>query len=206
MTRYQKILFIIFLIVWVWAAYYPTDPKEWLLENCLVFLLVGMIFIMARHFTFSNTSLTLITIFLVFHLAGSHYAYTQVPFGYVLQDWLGETRNMYDRFMHLLFGLMFTYPCFELTERIMKTKRFASYYMAFNMILAFSAIYEVLEWLAVRHIDVNASMYFVGAQGDNWDTPKDMALASVGAIMVLICTLLIRRYRNLQIKKQEMAK
>lgn len=196
MTNYQRFLFAVFMVVWTWAAINPVDPKEWLLENFLVFLFVGMMFIMAKYFTFSNVALTLITIFFVLHLAGSHYSYTRVPFGYTLQTWLGETRNMYDRLMHILFGLLFAYPAYEIASRVMKTRLFGSYYSAFNMIIAFSAIYEILEWLSVYSIDPKADIYFVGAQGDVWDTQKDLALATTGALIALFITFIIRRYQK----------
>lgn len=198
MTHYQKLLFSVFMVVWFGAAIHPVDPQEWFLENFLVFLLVGILFITAKHFKFSDTSYTLMTIFLVFHLIGSHYSYAHVPFGFTLQEWLHETRNMYDRMMHLLFGLAFTYPCYELTTRAMNTKRFTAYYGAFNMILAFSAIYEILEWLSVRTIDANPDIFFVGAQGDVWDGQKDMLLATIGALVTLGITFIARRYAKYQ--------
>lgn len=193
MTRYHKILSLIFLAVWAWAAIYPTHPAEWLLENFLVFLFVGILFITAKHFTFSNASYTMMLIFLVFHLAGSHYAYTQVPFGYTLQAWFGESRNMYDRLVHLLFGAMFAYPTYEFAKRVVKTRGFLTYFFAFSAIMASSAVYEIIEWLSVASIGPNLDTYFVGAQGDVWDTQKDMAMAALGSIACLVTYVVYRK-------------
>lgn len=66
------------------------------------------------------------------------------------------------------------------------------------MILAFSAIYEILEWLSVRTIDANPDIFFVGAQGDVWDGQKDMLLATIGALVTLGITFIARRYAKYQ--------
>ena len=50
--------------------------------------------------------------------------------------------------------------------------------------LAFSATYELIEWLAAL-ISAEASESFLGTQGDVWDTQWDMFLAGVGALSAL---------------------
>ena len=185
MTRYQKILAFIFLTVWTWAAIHPTHIEEWLLENFLVFLFVGILLITARHLKFSSASYTVITIFLVFHLAGSHYAYTQVPFGYTLEKILGSNRNMYDRLVHFLFGAMFMYPVYEFTKRVVKLEGFFAYFFGFSLVMCASAVYEIMEWLSVASLSPNLDTYFVGAQGDVWDTQKDMGMAMIGTLVCL---------------------
>src|SRR2546423_12182727 len=97
MIKYQKILALIFLAVWVWAAINPTYRHDWLLENYLVFIFVPVIIITGRYFKLSNISYGLITVFMILHEIGSHYTYAEAPFAYALKDWLGASRNMYDR-------------------------------------------------------------------------------------------------------------
>src|SRR5688572_30845132 len=103
MTKYHKFLFAVFLLVWVWAAWQPLYRGGWLLENYLVFLAVPIIMFTGRYFRFSNAAYTLLTLFLILHVVGSHYTYGEVPFGFRLQEWLGEDRNMYDRLVHFSF-------------------------------------------------------------------------------------------------------
>lgn len=43
MTRFQKILLVAFLTVWVWAAIRPKYPHDWMLENILVVIFVPVI-------------------------------------------------------------------------------------------------------------------------------------------------------------------
>jgi len=51
-------------------------------------------------------------------------------------------------------------------------------------VLAFSALYELIEWGAALAIGSDAES-FLGTQGYVWDTQSDMFLALVGAIVAL---------------------
>ena len=51
-----------------------------------------------------------------------------------------------------------------------------------NWVLATSAVYEMLEWLVAAAVDPSLGSEFVGAQGDDFDAAKDMALAFAGAV------------------------
>lgn len=124
MTRYHIVLMLVFVAVWIWAAMNPLVSDGWLLENYLVFIFVPIILISGRYFRLSNVSYTLITIFMILHVVGSHYTYAQVPFGYALQQWFGESRNMYDRLVHFSFGLLLAYPIREVFVRITRVKGF----------------------------------------------------------------------------------
>src|SRR3990167_3240591 len=165
MTRYQKTLFVIFLGVWLWAAINPVYPDDWLLENLLVFIFVPIIFFTGKYFKLSNVSYTLITIFLVLHVIGSHYTYSEVPFGDTLQHWLGADRNMYDRLVHFSYGFLLAYPVREVFMRISQAKGFWSYYLPLDLVAASSALYEIVEWLVARNVDPAAGLAFLGSQG-----------------------------------------
>lgn len=186
MTRYQKILLLAFLAVWIWAAINPKFPHDWLLENYLVFILVPLIIILGRWFKLSNVSYTLITIFAILHVIGSHYTYAEVPFGYTLQDWLGASRNMYDRLVHFSFGFLLAYPVREVFLRLAKVKGLWGYYLPLDVTLSFSAAYEIIEWLAASSVNSAAGIAFLGAQGDVWDAQKDMLAAGVGAVLAML--------------------
>jgi putative membrane protein len=184
-TRYQKLLLLVFAAVWVWAAIGPKFPHDWLLENYLVFLFVPVILLVSRYFRLSNLSYTLITVFMLLHVVGSHYTYAEVPFGYDLQRWFGSSRNMYDRLVHFCFGLLMAYPMREMFYRVAKTRGVWGYWLPVELVLAFSALYEIMEWLVAGQVDASAGLAFLGAQGDIWDTQKDMLLAGLGAITAM---------------------
>lgn len=185
MTRYHKFLLLLFAAVWTWAAIGPKYPHDWLLENYLVFIFVPLILLVSRYFRLSDLSYTLITLFMALHVVGSHYTYAEVPFGYELQQWLGAGRNMYDRLVHCSFGLLLAYPLREMFLRIARTQGVWGYWLPIELVLAFSAGYEIIEWLVAARVDPEAGLAFLGTQGDIWDAQKDMLLAGAGAALAM---------------------
>lgn len=182
-------LALVFSAVWVWAAIHPVHPDDWLLENYLVFLSVPLTVFLGLYFRLSNLSYTLLTLFMVMHVIGSHYTYAEVPFGETLKSWFGSDRNMYDRLVHFSFGLLVSYPVREIFIRICRARGFWGFYFPVELTLAFSAIYEVIEWATAANVDSSAGIAFLGAQGDIWDAQKDMALAGIGSILAMLVTL-----------------
>ncbi len=193
--KIKKIIYTVltlsFMVAWVWAAIEPLDYDDWLLENILVFILIGLIFFTGRYFEFSILSYTFITIFMILHVIGSHYTYAEVPWGVTLGEWLGTERNMYDRLVHLLFGVLFVYPVREMSVRIAKTKGFWGYFVPFMIISSFAGFYEIVEWVAASVVDPEAGAAFLGSQGDIWDAQKDMLLAIVGSLGTLFIVMMV---------------
>ena len=193
---YKLFLFVAFVIVWIWAAIEPKFPHDWLLENYLVFIFVPLIIITGIYFKLSNVSYTLITAFMILHVIGSHYTYAEVPFGYLLQEMFGTTRNMYDRLVHFSFGFLLAYPVREVFMRLAKVKGFWGYYFPLDLTLAFSALYEIIEWITSASVASAAGIAFLGAQGDIWDAQKDMLMAGIGAIIAMSITATINLIYN----------
>ena len=50
MNRYRLSLVLVFVVVWIWAAIRPLHPRDWLLENLLVFFFVPLILASGRYF------------------------------------------------------------------------------------------------------------------------------------------------------------
>jgi putative membrane protein len=145
----------------------------------------------ARYFRLSNLSYTLITVFMLLHVVGSHYTYAEVPFGATLQHGFGSGRNMYDRLVHFSFGLLLVYPLREIFMRVAKARGVWSYWFPLELVLAFSGAYEIIEWLVAARVDPAAGLAFLGAQGDVWDGQKDMLLALIGAAVTLMIVAMI---------------
>lgn len=202
MSRYHFFLLSVFSAFWVWAAINPLFRDGWLLENYLVFLFVPLIIAVGRYFKLSNVSYTLITIFMILHVIGSHYTYAEVPFGYLLQDWTGADRNMYDRLVHYSFGFLLAYPIREIFMRITKAKGVWSYYLPFELVLAFSGLYEIIEWVAAARVDPAAGLAFLGSQGDIWDAQKDMLLATAGSFFAMAYIAIINFLHDGNFKKE----
>lgn len=192
--RFKVLLFACFALAWVWAAVDPLYPEDWLLENYLVFVFVPIVMVSAHYFKLSNLSYTFITLFMILHVAGSHYTYSETPFGYLLQEWTGADRNMYDRFVHFAFGLMIAYPFREIFMRLARAEGLWSYVFPFAVVLAASAVYEIIEWLVAARVDPAAGLAFLGTQGDIWDAQKDMLAAAGGAAIALALVAAINWY------------
>ncbi len=194
---YRWVLLFVFVAVWIWAAINPIYPHDWLLENYLVFIFVPVILVSAWYFRLSNVSYTLLTLFMCLHVIGSHYTYAEVPFGYVLQDWFNADRNMYDRIVHFSFGFLLAYPVREVFMRLSRSRGFWGFWFPIELTFAFSAVYEVIEWLTALSVDPSAGLAFLGSQGDIWDAQKDMLLAGIGSVIAMAVTAFIRiRYDN----------
>lgn len=65
---------------------------------------------------------------------------------------------------------------------------FVPHYLPVELTLAFSALYELIEWGAAALVSPEAGLAFLGAQGDPWDAQKDMAMAGLGAVIAMLLT------------------
>jgi len=176
------------VLLWIVTAIDPLYPRDWLLENMLVFTWGAVLAFSYRRFGFSNPSYFLFTVFLSLHLVGAHYTYSETPFGFWMQDWLGFERNHYDRLVHFAFGLLLAYPMREILLRKSGISMSWSYSMAVSCVVAFSAVYEMLEMIAAMLVSPELGAAYLGTQGDEWDAQKDALLAFIGAIIAMLVT------------------
>jgi putative membrane protein len=203
--RYFLILSIIFAIECLVLSISPYDRADWALENVLVVVSVILIAISYKKCPLSRVSYGFIFVFMSLHEIGSYYTYSNVPydafltsyFNFSLNEYMGWTRNNFDRLIHLLYGLLLASPIRELYCRIAGMKGFWSYLAPLNLIMATSMLYELVEWSAAEAFGGDLGMAYLGTQGDIWDAHKDMALASLGALIAMAITL----YINSRIQK-----
>jgi putative membrane protein len=189
--RYPLYLLGIFLLYATGWAIHPIDRHDWMLENALTAIFLVALVISYRRFPLSNVSYTLIFVFLCLHTIGSHYTYALVPyndwtqkiFGSPLNSWFGFQRNHFDRLVHFCFGLLLAYPVRELFMRVAGAKGFWSYYLPLDLTMSFSMLYELIEWAAAVTLGGDLGQAYLGTQGDPWDAQKDMALATLGALI-----------------------
>lgn len=191
-NRLLQILMILYAMVWVVTAIRPLFPADWMLENILVVIFVPALILSYRYFPLSDLSYLLITAFMILHAIGAHYTYAETPIGYWMQDWFGFGRNHFDRVVHFSFGLLMAYPVREIFLRVAHTRGFFAYYLPFDVTLAFSGAYEIIEMVIAVLVSPDAGDAYLGTQGDTWDAQKDMALAALGAVICMIVTAGIR--------------
>jgi len=187
LSRYLVVLSAIFTVYWVAWAIHPKHFTNWVVENVLLVAFVGFLLFTRRRFPLSNVSYTLVAVFLALHTIGAHYSYSEVPYN----DWfravfgrpLHGGRNMYDRLVHCCFGLLLAYPIRELFLRVARVRGFWGYYLPLDVTMSFSMLYELIEWAYAAMAGGDAGAAFLGTQGDEWDAQKDMAIASLGALI-----------------------
>ncbi len=177
------------LLYWVITAINPFNRFDWLLENLLVFIYGALLALSYSRFAFSNLSYALFTLFMTLHLTGAHYTYAETPLGFWLMEWLNLSRNHFDRIAHFAYGLLCTYPLYELLRRRAGSSRGWSGFLAVTMVIGFSGFYEVIEMLVAVIVSPELGDAYLGTQGDSWDAQKDMGLALLGAIVAIGITL-----------------
>jgi putative membrane protein len=176
------------ILLWVITAIKPLYPRDWLLENLLVFFYGFLLVVTYRYFAFSNRSYGLFTVFLSLHLVGAHYTYAETPLGFWLQDVFDLQRNHYDRIVHFSFGLLIAYPFRELLLRAARARVSWSYLLAVTAVLAFSNFYEILEAIVAEIVSPDLGAAYLGTQGDEWDAQKDAFVAFIGAVLAMSIT------------------
>ncbi len=197
--RYLLVLLVLFVLEWLVLAYAPLDREAWLLENVLAVLFIVLIIGTHKAFPLSRISYTLIFLFMALHEIGSHYTYAKVPydawwqraFGYSLNEVLGFERNHFDRLVHFSYGLLLAYPIREVFIRIAGVRGFWGYFLPLDLTMSTSMIFELFEWGAAAVFGGALAMDYLGTQGDIWDAQKDMALASLGALLAMLVTAMI---------------
>lgn len=176
------------IVLWVVTAINPLYPRDWFLENLLVFIYAILLTVTYRRFAFSNLSYALFAVFLSLHMMGAHYTYAETPFGFWMQEWFGFERNHYDRLVHFSYGLLCTYPLREVLLRSSGIKISWSYFLSVTLVLAFSSFYEVIEAIVAMIVSPELGSAYLGTQGDEWDAQKDSLLAFVGAVIAMAWT------------------
>ncbi|OGW38203.1 MAG: hypothetical protein A2X58_05225 [Nitrospirae bacterium GWC2_56_14] len=197
--KYLLILSVLFLVFWTALAIKPLYRDDWLVENILVAVFAVLVWAFHRKFTFSRFSYTLIFLFLCLHEIGAHYTFAEVPydrwfqavFGRSLNSLLGWERNNFDRVVHFGYGLLLAYPVREIYLRVADVKGFWGYFLPLDLTMSTSMMYEVFEWAAAFLFGGDLGAAYLGTQGDIWDAQKDMALASLGALIAMIITGLL---------------
>ncbi|KAA9331256.1 DUF2238 domain-containing protein [Adhaeribacter soli] len=183
----------IFIFFWVFTGATATDFVNWVLENSLTVSAVVLLIYFYRKFPFSNVSYSLILIFLLLHLYGSQNAYAKNPFGFWLQEQFHFSRNHYDRIVHFCFGFLLAYPMQEVLCRLFGVRSWLAYFFPVEYTLSLSAFYEIVEWLVADVFFPKAGAAFIGAQGDFWDSQKDVFMALLGAIITMLLVLTWRK-------------
>lgn len=204
MTRktYLTVLAAILAVLWVALAIAPLHRSDWLLENVLLVIGIGVLVGTRRIFPLSSVSYTALFVFFCLHTIGAHYTYSEVPyeeaarnlFGISINETFGWERNNFDRLVHFGYGLLLAYPIREVFLRVASVRGFWGYFLPLDLTMSTSMLYELIEWGAAVGFGGDLGTAFLGSQGDIWDAQKDMALASLGAVITMSVAAGINAY------------
>ena len=194
--QFLLLLAAVFAVIFGLLAIAPHDRSDWALENVLVLVFAIVLTLSYRYFILSRVSYALIFVFLCLHEVGAHYTYALVPYddwfrgltGQSLNEVLGFERNNFDRAIHFSYGLLLAYPIRELFLRVADVRGFWGYFLPLDVTMSTSMLFELFEWVAAELFGGDLGIAYLGTQGDVWDAHKDMALATLGAIIAMAIT------------------
>src|SRR5215207_2543699 len=187
MTRREPIILLaITVVALVVSRIGALEPGTWILEVAPIMIAIPILVATARRFPLTPLVYRLLFVHALILMLGGHYTYAKVPLGFWAQDALGLARNHYDRLGHFAQGFIPAMLAREVLLRRSPLER--GKWLAFLVVcvcLAFSATYELIEWLAAV-LGGSSADAFLGTQGDVWDTQWDMFMAGVGAVSALL--------------------
>ena len=194
--RFLLVLATLLAIQFVVLGISPHNRSDWMLENALVVVFIGAMVASYRKLTLSRISYFLIFLFLSLHLVGAHYTYSEVPYdawfasltGHSFNELVGWERNNFDRVVHFAYGILLAYPIREVFLRVVRLRGFWGYLFPLDIAMSTSLLYELIEWGASVVFGGELGQAYLGTQGDIWDAHKDMALASLGALIAMLIT------------------
>jgi len=185
-SREPLLLFAMAGLALIASGIRPFDRATWWMEVAPVLIGVPILVASFARFRLSPLLYRLLFLHALILMVGGHYSYARVPIGFWVQDWLDLSRNHYDRVGHLAQGFVPAILAREILLRLSPLRRGG--WLSFLVVcvcLAFSALYELIEWLAAL-IGGAAAESFLGTQGDVWDTQWDMFLALCGSLAALL--------------------
>jgi putative membrane protein len=197
--RYVAGLLVLLSLVVLRSFFGARVLGTWFTENALVALIGIALVSTYRRMPLSRVSYTLIFLFTCLHETGAHWTYAHVPyddwwqnlFGVTLNSQLGFTRNNFDRLVHFCYGLLLAYPLREIFLRVANVRGFWGYFLPLDFTMSTSMVYELIEWVTAEFVGADAGNDFLGSQGDIWDSQKDMAMASLGALIAMTVIALV---------------
>ena len=176
---------------------WEVHPFTWFLETLPA--MIGFVVLAATYNSFRLTSLAyaFILVHCIILMVGGHYTYAEVPLFDDIAQWMGSSRNNYDKVGHFAQGFV---PALIAREILIRKAVIATpvwrNFLIVCFCLAFSAFYELIEWW-VAAASGDSAEAFLGTHGYVWDTQSDMMMALIGAISSLV---VLGRWHDQQLK------
>ncbi len=174
------------VVALAWSAWSPARPLTWLLET--VWVVIGLLVVLLtwRRFPLTDLLCVVLAAWALVLAVGGHDGYAHAQAGTWVQDWLGLSRNPFDRLGHFMQGFA---PAVAFREVLWRTSPLTHSRWLGPLTLAccmtLSAGWELAEWLGAYLVQ-GGDPAFLGGQGDVWDTQWDMLMCLVGASVSLL--------------------
>jgi len=165
----------------------PPWPAEQALHSSLTAVALIALWLLRKRLDTAQWAWALT--FLALHTIAARWIYSFVPyddwtdalFGARLSEVFSWDRNHFDRLVHFAYGVCVT--------AVLRQKWLRS----LEIVLATSALYELLEWAIAMTLAPDLAEAYNGQQGDMWDAHADMALAALGALVTSLASSVRRR-------------
>lgn len=179
----------------------PFDRLTWVLEVVWVVAAIALYPFFRRARRPTTLLLALLAVHALLLVWGGHHTYERVPLGEWMKSWFGFDRNHYDRIGHLAQGFVPAILAREIfVRRSVVRGRGWLWLLVVAACLAFSALFELIEWSAAIAFGDGSTAY-LATQGDEWDAQKDMLCALIGAnaALLLLGGIHDRQLENLRV-------
>ncbi len=196
--KHYVALALIFIAILL-SSIHPLEFEAYLLHQVGTVFMLVLLFIFFKKIGLDFLSFTLYLLFLLIHIIGAHYLYSYVPyndwiqqvFHFNLDQYMGWSRNMYDRLVHLAYGVLLYPLIYRVFQVWLPTARpFTLFLLVIQFVMASSVFYELIEWAIAIGLSPEEAENYNGQQGDMWDAHKDMLLATIGAIIYGVAALI----------------
>ncbi|MFS9382634.1 DUF2238 domain-containing protein [Citrobacter sp. ANG330] len=189
---------LILTLILIYTGFSAGEKITWLMEVTPVIIVIPLLLATAKRYPLTPLLYTLIFFHAIILMVGGMYTYAKVPVGFEVQEWLGLSRNPYDKLGHFFQGLV---PALVAREVLLRAKIVRGGKMLAFLVccvaLAISATYELIEWWAALAMGQGADD-FLGTQGDPWDTQSDMFCALLGSLTTV---MLLAGIHNRQLQR-----
>lgn len=201
--KIKLLLLLLLVLVLVISFIHPIYPHEMYLQHSATVMMIGFLSYIWIKNNLSNLSFILLVLLTILHIIGARWIYSYTPYDHWIQSLFGFSidklfhfkRNDYDRFVHIMYGFLLVIPLREIYKNWFMVPAKITRHVALLFVLATSMLYEVFEWLLSVFLSPDQADAYNGQQGDMWDAQKDMALAMLGAILMIII-LRIKTMKN----------
>lgn len=178
-------LLLLFIVLLIWSVIQPFDLLFWFMQALAALLMVSVLVLTYRKFTFSTFVYVMVLLHAAILLIGAHYTYSHNPLFDLFMKEFNLSRNYFDRVGHFAQGFVPAFMAKEFLWRSGYVKKGGMLsFIVVGLCLGFSAFYELLEFATALISGIPAEIV-MGFQGDSWDSIWDMFMALWGAIIAV---------------------